>query len=72
MTALDTLAEQAQTARLPVPLCARRLGVKCGGSDPFGGLTANSLIGRVVDRVSGANSTVPMTEIPETSGAERL
>lgn len=48
------------------------IGLKCGGSDGFSGLTANPLVGRVADRVAGAGGTAILTEIPEIFGAERL
>jgi altronate hydrolase len=58
--------------REPVPLSALVLGVKCGGSDGFSGLTANPLVGRISDRLTGAGGSVVMTEIPEVFGAEHL
>ncbi len=48
------------------------IGVKCGGSDAFSGLTANPLVGRIADRVAFAGGRSIMTEIPEIFGAERL
>ena len=48
------------------------IGVKCGGSDAFSGLTANPLVGRIADRVAASGGRVIMTEIPEVFGAERL
>lgn len=48
------------------------IGVKCGGSDGFSGLTANPLAGCVSDRICAAGGTVMLTEIPEIFGAERL
>lgn len=72
MAAVDELAEAAAAKRVPVPLAALRLGVKCGGSDSMSGLTANPLIGRMTDRVAAAGGTVLMTEIPEIFGAERM
>ncbi|MES1200191.1 MAG: altronate dehydratase family protein [Pseudomonadota bacterium] len=48
------------------------IGLKCGGSDGFSGLTANPLVGAVADRVSAAGGTPILTEIPEVFGAERL
>lgn len=48
------------------------LGVKCGGSDGLSGLTANPLVGRMADRVTGAGGKVILTEIPEIFGAEQL
>jgi len=48
------------------------IGVKCGGSDGFSGLTANPLVGRVADTVALAGGKAIMTEIPEIFGAERI
>jgi altronate hydrolase len=48
------------------------LGLKCGGSDGFSGLTANPLVGRMADRVVSAGGKVILSEIPELFGAERL
>ncbi len=48
------------------------IGVKCGGSDGFSGLTANPLVGRIADRVAFSGGQAIMTEIPEIFGAERL
>jgi altronate hydrolase len=48
------------------------IGVKCGGSDGFSGMTANPLIGRIADRVTQAGGAAILTEIPEIFGAERL
>jgi altronate hydrolase len=59
-------------ARTEVGLEALRLGLKCGGSDGFSGLTANPLIGRAADAVTAAGGTAILTEIPEMFGAERL
>jgi altronate hydrolase len=48
------------------------LGLKCGGSDGFSGLTANPLVGRMADRVVGSGGSAILSEIPEMFGAERL
>jgi altronate hydrolase len=48
------------------------LGLKCGGSDGFSGLTANPLVGRMADRVVAAGGSAVLSEIPEIFGAERL
>jgi altronate hydrolase len=48
------------------------LGVKCGGSDGFSGLTANPLVGKMSDRVTAAGGKVVLTEIPEIFGAEQM
>lgn len=68
----ELVAHAAQTKRTPVPLSELVIGLKCGGSDGFSGLTANPLVGRVADRVVGAGGSAVLTEIPEVFGAERL
>jgi altronate hydrolase len=62
----------AQAKREPVPLAELVLGVKCGGSDGFSGLTANPLVGRMSDAVTTAGGIAILTEIPEIFGAEQL
>lgn len=56
------------------PLSAARLtvGLKCGGSDGFSGLTANPVIGRFSDRLVGMGGSTILTEVPEMFGAEGL
>ncbi len=68
----DMVAAAAPVQREPAPLSALTLGVKCGGSDGFSGLTANPLVGRMADVVGGASGTVILTEIPELFGAEHI
>ncbi|MEM1057051.1 MAG: altronate dehydratase family protein [Bacteroidota bacterium] len=46
------------------------LGVKCGGSDGFSGVTANPLLGRLADRWTAWGARVLQTEVPEMFGAE--
>lgn len=69
---VDELVARASQPRVPVGLDKLVLGVKCGGSDGFSGLTANPLVGRMSDRVAGAGGRVILTEIPEIFGAEHL
>lgn len=70
---VDQLMAQASTAsREPVSLSELVLGLKCGGSDGFSGLTANPLVGRMCDVVVGSGGSAILTEIPEIFGAERL
>ena len=66
------LAAQAAAPRVTVGLDRLVLGVKCGGSDGFSGLTANPLVGRMSDRVAEAGGQVVLTEIPEIFGAEQM
>lgn len=58
--------------RQPCPLADLTVGLKCGGSDAFSGITANPLVGRIADRVAAAGGTPILTEIPEVFGAEQL
>jgi altronate hydrolase len=48
------------------------LGHKCGGSDGFSGISANPLLGRIADRLTGFGGSVVLTEVPEMFGAEQL
>lgn len=48
------------------------VGLKCGGSDGFSGLTANPLIGRVSDKLIGEGGSTVLTEVPEMFGAETI
>lgn len=66
------LALAKNDKREKFPLSTLRIGVKCGGSDGMSGLTANPVIGRVVDAVTAAGGSALLTEIPETFGAEQL
>jgi len=68
----ELVAQAAQDRRSEVPLSALVLGVKCGGSDGFSGLTANPLVGRMSDAVTAAGGAAILTEIPEIFGAEQL
>ncbi len=62
----------AHDKREPCPLSALAVGLKCGGSDGLSGVTANPLVGRIADRVTGAGGVAILTEIPEVFGAEHL
>ncbi|MHC4581949.1 MAG: UxaA family hydrolase [Planctomycetota bacterium] len=46
------------------------VGLECGGSDPFSGITANPAVGLVSDRLVELGATVILSEIPEMIGAE--
>jgi len=68
----DLAALLAGDRREPCPLSDLVLGLKCGGSDAFSGLTANPLVGRISTELARAGGTPILTEIPETFGAEQL
>ena len=48
------------------------IGLKCGGSDGYSGLTANPLVGKLTDRIVGFGGSAILTEVPEMFGAEQL
>jgi altronate dehydratase len=58
--------------RTPVPVSELSLGVKCGGSDGFSGLSANPALGRAADLLVRHGGTVLITEVPEFCGAEHI
>ncbi|MBO4802049.1 MAG: altronate dehydratase [Bacteroidaceae bacterium] len=67
------LYAQAQTCeRVPVPLSHLRVGLKCGGSDGFSGITANPLLGAFSDWLCAQGGSTILTEVPEMFGAEHL
>ena len=68
------LYEQAQTyQREPVPISKLRVGLKCGGSDGFSGITANPLLGAFTDWLcTEQGGTAILTEVPEMFGAETI
>lgn len=69
---IDELVEQAAEARrVELPFSALTIGLKCGGSDGFSGLTANPLLGRLADGLCAAGGRAILTEIPEIFGAEQ-
>jgi altronate hydrolase len=73
LAAVDALVATAALAvRQPVPVSELVVGLKCGGSDGFSGLTANPLVGRIADRVVGSGGSAILSEIPEIFGAEHL
>ncbi len=58
--------------RRPVPLSSLRVGLKCGGSDGYSGITANPLVGRLSDKLIAMGGSCVLTEVPEMFGAEHL
>ncbi|NLH80065.1 MAG: altronate dehydratase [Phyllobacteriaceae bacterium] len=70
---LEELAAEASTARRE-PCSASELvvGLQCGGSDGFSGITANPALGAAVDRLVAAGGTAYLSETPEIWGAEHL
>lgn len=58
--------------REDVPVSKLRVGLKCGGSDGFSGITANPLEGEFSDWLVAQGGTSILTEVPEMFGAETI
>ncbi|MCQ2519068.1 MAG: altronate dehydratase family protein [Lachnospiraceae bacterium] len=70
---IEELKAYADTfKRQPVPVSSLKIGLKCGGSDGFSGITANPLIGRVSDLFISKGASTVLTEVPEMFGAETI
>lgn len=61
-----------QDKRTECPLDKLRVGLKCGGSDGFSGITANPLVGEFSDYLVAQGGTSILTEVPEMFGAETI
>ena len=62
----------ANCQREPIPLSELKVGLKCGGSDGFSGITANPLLGFFSDFLTSQGGTTVLTEVPEMFGAETI
>ena len=73
---MEMLRELYETARkdkrVAVPMSELRVGLKCGGSDGFSGITANPLLGMFSDWLVAQGGTTVLTEVPEMFGAETI
>lgn len=65
------LIEINKLERQPAPLSALTIGVKCGGSDGFSGISANPAIGYTSDLLVALGGKVLLAEFPELCGAEQ-
>ncbi|MCL2567151.1 MAG: altronate dehydratase family protein [Alphaproteobacteria bacterium] len=62
----------SQFYREPCSAANLTIGLKCGGSDGFSGITANPLVGAVSNRIVAEGGTSLLTEVPEMFGAETI
>ncbi len=62
----------ARDKRVQISVSELVVGLKCGGSDAFSGITANPLVGRFCDRLTAMGGACVLTEVPEMFGAEHL
>ena len=68
----EIYAVASKDVRTDIPLSELRVGLKCGGSDGFSGITANPLLGVFSDFLVSQGGTTVLTEVPEMFGAETI
>jgi altronate hydrolase len=68
----EMLPAANRVARTPVAASHLKLGLQCGGSDGYSGITANPALGNAVDRLVAHGGTAILSETPEIYGAEHL
>lgn len=68
----EMLPELDARRRAPAPISELVLGLNCGGSDGYSGITANPALGHASDRLVAAGGTSILAETPEVFGAEHL
>ena len=70
---VNSLMEYAKSfVREPIPVSELKIGLKCGGSDGYSGISANPLVGRLSDKLISMGASCVLTEVPEMFGAEHL
>ena len=68
---LEGLAKANVLQRRPAPLSKLCIGMECGGSDGFSGISANPAVGRVADTLVALGGSVILSEFPELCGVEQ-
>lgn len=68
----ELFAYAATFTRERVSVSRLKIGLKCGGSDGYSGITANPLVGRASDKLIAMGASCVLTEVPEMFGAEHL
>lgn len=68
----DLIEYACQCTRSDCPASELAVGLKCGGSDGFSGITANPLVGAFSDLLISCGGTTVLTEVPEMFGAETI
>jgi len=70
---IDELKAYAMTfEKQDLPVSYLKIGLKCGGSDGYSGITANPLVGCLSDKIISFGGSCVLTEVPEMFGAEHL
>ncbi len=67
----EGMAIADQSERKPAPLSKLCIGLECGGSDGFSGISANPAIGHVSDLIVALGGSAVLSEFPELSGVEQ-
>lgn len=65
------MAEANKLSRKPAPLSKLSIGLECGGSDGFSGISANPVLGRVSDLIVALRGKAILSEFPELCGVEQ-
>ncbi|GJH22401.1 altronate dehydratase [Caballeronia novacaledonica] len=68
----EMLADANRVQREPVPAAHLVVGLQCGGSDGYSGISANPALGAAVDKLVAHGGTAILSETPEVYGAEHL
>lgn len=68
----DLYENMKDDKRVDIPVSKLKIGLKCGGSDGFSGITANPLVGSFSDFLVSQGGTTILTEVPEMFGAETI
>jgi altronate hydrolase len=71
-TVYELLAQANEVVRVPVPASNLVVGLQCGGSDAYSGISANPSLGAAVDLLVRNGGTAILSETPEIYGAEHL
>lgn len=70
---INELKEYVATfKREKISISKLRIGLKCGGSDGYSGISANPLVGSLCDKMVAFGGSCVLTEVPEMFGAEHL
>lgn len=67
----EAIKKANQLERKPAPLSKLKIGLECGGSDGFSGISANPTLGAVSDMLSALNGSAILAEFPELCGVEQ-
>ncbi len=71
LATFNSLIELNKITRQPVPISHLTIGVECGGSDGFSGISANPAVGHAADLLVACGGKVILSEFPELCGAEQ-